>query len=62
MGHAIQFVEKHYPHFYMGHHRVRVDYCNKDGAREDKIEWRCAKVKKKTKESGFVCKTLKNMD
>lgn len=44
VGHAIQFVEKHYPHFYMGQCRVRVDYCHKDGGREDKIEWRCPRV------------------
>ncbi|KAI8147072.1 hypothetical protein BJV82DRAFT_375526 [Fennellomyces sp. T-0311] len=55
VGHAIQFVEKHYPHFYMGHHRVRVDYCNKDGTREDKIEWRCAKCGKFNDDSRRVC-------
>ncbi|KAI9498474.1 hypothetical protein BDB00DRAFT_450183 [Zychaea mexicana] len=55
VGHAVQFVEKHYPHFYMGHHRVRVDYCNKEGAKEDKIEWRCLKCGKFNNDSRPVC-------
>ncbi|KAG2218208.1 hypothetical protein INT45_008677, partial [Circinella minor] len=44
VGHAIQFVEKHSPNFYMKNNRVRIDYCNKEGTREDKTEWKCSEV------------------
>ena len=54
VGHAIQFVEKHYPNFQMNNHRVRVDYCNKEGAREDKNEWKCSEVKEKKKFSSTL--------
>ncbi|KAI9319442.1 hypothetical protein BX666DRAFT_1835478, partial [Dichotomocladium elegans] len=55
VGHAIQFVEKHYPHFYMGRQRVRIDYCHKDGMREDKGEWRCTKCNNLNEESRRTC-------
>ncbi|KAI9262374.1 hypothetical protein BDA99DRAFT_511044 [Phascolomyces articulosus] len=55
VGHAVQFVEKHYPHFHMNHHRVRVDYCNKEGTREDLMEWRCLKCGKFNDDSRRVC-------
>ncbi|KAI7874653.1 hypothetical protein K492DRAFT_211436 [Lichtheimia hyalospora FSU 10163] len=55
VGHAVQFVEKHYPHFYMGHHRVRIDYCQKDGSRASKSEWRCPTCGKFNDESRRTC-------
>lgn len=44
VGHATQFVKKHYPHFYMGRHRVRIDYSHNDSTKDDKSEWRCTRV------------------
>ncbi|KAL1929084.1 hypothetical protein VTP01DRAFT_2143 [Rhizomucor pusillus] len=55
VGHAIQFVEKHFPGFDMGDYFVRVDFCNKDNSREDKMEWRCPKCGKFNNESRRTC-------
>ncbi|CDH50263.1 rna-directed rna polymerase 2 [Lichtheimia corymbifera JMRC:FSU:9682] len=61
VGHAVQFVEKHYPHFYMGHHRVRIDYCQKDGSRTSKSEWRCPTCGKFNDESRRTCVECRSM-
>ncbi|KAF7725999.1 hypothetical protein EC973_009145 [Apophysomyces ossiformis] len=55
VGHAIQFVDKHYPYFFMGHQRVRLDYCHKDGAKDDRVEWRCTRCNKFNDDSRRVC-------
>ncbi|ORY98866.1 hypothetical protein BCR43DRAFT_209732 [Syncephalastrum racemosum] len=55
VGHATQFVEKHYPHFYMGRHRVRIDYSHNDNTKDDKSEWRCVRCGKYNDESRRNC-------
>ncbi|KAI8370619.1 uncharacterized protein BYT42DRAFT_502033 [Radiomyces spectabilis] len=55
VGHAVEFMDKYYPYFFMGHQRVRLDYSRKEGNREDAVEWRCSNCGKFNEDSRRAC-------
>ncbi|KAL0080196.1 hypothetical protein F4703DRAFT_1740767, partial [Phycomyces blakesleeanus] len=55
VGHAVQFFERYFPYFFMGEYRVRIDYCHKNGVKDNKLEWRCQKCKKFNEDYRRVC-------